>query len=252
MGVFTLRMNVISFSLYGTHPKYLHGMVKNIELARQFYPGWNIRIYCDEHCFKMMTPASPTFDHGVFSYTSSGVFLSCCGLDWCPPMLQRYLIADDPKVDRFIVRDADSRISQREVDAVNAWIESDKICHVMRDHPAHQLMPGGMIGIQPRRPNWTMPSMKWLIEYYLKNTNPPDLKAYQLDQDFLGKVLWPMFKNSMIQHDACLGRRNELGALPWPTPRTDWPRFVGEVWNINEDGTETPRDGDWQQIPVDE
>ncbi len=65
-------------------------------------------------------------------------------------MFWRFLIADDLTVDRFLIRDADSRylftiaasihfdrFSMRELHAVNEWIASGKQLHVMRDHPYH-------------------------------------------------------------------------------------------------------------------
>ena len=37
----------------------------------------------------------------------------------------------------FLSRDLDSRISSREVAAVEEWLRSDKDFHFMRDHPEH-------------------------------------------------------------------------------------------------------------------
>ena len=37
----------------------------------------------------------------------------------------------------MISRDADSRLSLREKEAVEKWINSDKDFHIMRDHPHH-------------------------------------------------------------------------------------------------------------------
>ena len=54
-----------------------------------------------------------------------------------PGMFWRFLALNDPLVDIFIVRDTDSRINIREERAVNEWLESDKLLHVMRDHPHH-------------------------------------------------------------------------------------------------------------------
>lgn len=40
-------------------------------------------------------------------------------------------------VDTFMSRDADSRIIPREEAAVREWLTTDRIFHVMRDHPYH-------------------------------------------------------------------------------------------------------------------
>ena len=48
------------------------------------------------------------------------------------PATWRWLPISDPFVDLFMSRDSDSLILQREVDSVNAWLESDKVGHIMR------------------------------------------------------------------------------------------------------------------------
>ena len=51
-------------------------------------------------------------------------------------------------VERFISRDADSRLSIREKLAVDKWIESDKTLHIMRDHPHHNVyIFAGLFGL---------------------------------------------------------------------------------------------------------
>ena len=63
-------------------------------------------------------------------------------------MFWRFLVANDHTVDRYIIRDADSRVSQRERDAVNDWINSGLKFHTMKDHPKHHGWPilGGTWG----------------------------------------------------------------------------------------------------------
>jgi hypothetical protein len=53
------------------------------------------------------------------------------------PMTWRFFPLLDQSVDRVMSRDSDSPILPREVDAVNEWLQSDKIFHAMRDHPSH-------------------------------------------------------------------------------------------------------------------
>ena len=49
----------------------------------------------------------------------------------------RFLPLMDPLVDQFIARDIDSEINDREVAAVNQWLNSNYTFHVMRDHQGH-------------------------------------------------------------------------------------------------------------------
>lgn len=236
-------MNVVSFSLYGTHPRYLIGAARNLELAKKFYPGWGVAF-----CVPWTAPLS------LYSEFLPALHVrQYSDLD-IPDMFLRLVAADGfgiGRMDRIIFRDCDSRISEREVEAVQDWIASDKILHIMRDHPAHRLVPGGMFGLQVQRDNWDFPCMYQLIREWMKETEM-DPHAYGADEEFLDRKIWPMLNGSVIQHDIIPGRREELSAWncrPWPKPRKDWPRFVGEVFEINELGEEYPRPGDWENIP---
>lgn len=53
------------------------------------------------------------------------------------PMTWRFLPLMDDLVDIIISRDSDSPILQREVDAVQEWLESNSTFHAMRDNPYH-------------------------------------------------------------------------------------------------------------------
>ncbi len=44
----------------------------------------------------------------------------------------RWFPIGDRFVDLWLSRDSDSMIYQREVDAVDAWLKSDKLVHIMR------------------------------------------------------------------------------------------------------------------------
>lgn len=62
---------------------------------------------------------------------------SFIGDDMSFGMLWRFSIAGDESVDRYVIRDVDSRLNTRERLAVQDWIESGFPLHVMRDHPYH-------------------------------------------------------------------------------------------------------------------
>lgn len=52
--------------------------------------------------------------------------------------LWRYLALLDNKVDVALMRDADARITPRELTALLEWMESEYTFHVMRDHQEHR------------------------------------------------------------------------------------------------------------------
>jgi hypothetical protein len=60
-------------------------------------------------------------------------------------MFYRFLVAADSTVDRFIIRDVDSRLNARDRLAVEEWIQSKLAVHVLRDHVNHCLPMNGRI-----------------------------------------------------------------------------------------------------------
>ena len=41
-------MKIISYSLWGNHKVYTYGMIENVLLARDMYPGWQVRIHYND------------------------------------------------------------------------------------------------------------------------------------------------------------------------------------------------------------
>jgi len=72
------------------------------------------------------------------------------------PMIWRFTVVDDPEVDVFIVRDADSRLTPRDATVVADWLrrspEKAAVFHCVRDHPSHSRFPvsGGLWGARRR------------------------------------------------------------------------------------------------------
>jgi len=73
------------------------------------------------------------------------------------PMLWRFTVADDPEVDAFVVRDADSRLTSRDAAVVADWLrrrpETAAAFHCVRDHPAHadSFVNGGLWGARRKQ-----------------------------------------------------------------------------------------------------
>lgn len=228
----------ISFSLYvrgGSGRKYLIGAERNVELAKQFYPDWKCVFWCD----KSVPETS------IQSLTKAGAIVIKQPAPVYPPMFWRFLIADvgvmTPFVSRYLVRDADSRIGQREADACNQWIESRRPFWTARDHPAHaRPINGGMWGAVAG----CIPKMTALMDMF------PHKDEYHSDSEFLDKILWPLVKDKAFQHDS-FSSKAYPGSFPFPTKRKDQKDFVGQVFEVDEHGNESPREGDWQQIPKD-
>jgi hypothetical protein len=214
---------VISFSVYGSDPKYTMGMLKNIELANYIYPGWLVYVYHSN------IPSEILEQYKKYPYVTT---FDMSGSD-IPGMFWRFLVESDI----FISRDADSRLSQREKSAVDEWIFSGKSLHVMRDHPAHNVIvvPGGMFGIN-RLSGGVNIDMKQTVNKWLSSVS--NSTAYGVDQIFLrGIYAFYYERGDVMIHDS-IGSFGDK-SVPFPTKLDKNYHFVGEVFdefdNIRED-----------------
>jgi hypothetical protein len=226
-----MKKNVIAYSLWGDKPIYWYGALKNIELANKYYPGWISRFYIDKNCRKELIETIKGKDVEVFlvdpnsmNNTSNWQTHSFQGMFW------RFWASEGEDVDVFLSRDCDSRISEREVSAVNEWLSSNKSFHIMRDHPYHTTpILGGMWGCR----GGIMRKIK-LSERILQWTSQSNGNYnFGVDQDFLARVIYPIVVNYSMEHSEFnLGFGGEI--RPFPTIRKDY-EYVGDVFDENED-----------------
>ena len=214
-------MKAVSFSLFGSQRIYLIGALRNAELYLKFFPGWQCIFYCEKE-------SVPT--HIVTGLMERGARVRPYSrLEYPNGMFSRFLIADDPTVERFICRDVDSRPSQREVNAVNAWIESGRSCHIMRDHPYHAtLIMGGLWGAKAgvlRNVEQSIKQFSRAKFVYNRETQ------YGADQEFLIRHLWPKARNDSLIHDSC--RVHGLTGEPFPDGLTEGD-FVGSIYDAED------------------
>ena len=200
---------IIAFSLWGNNPKYTIGAIKNAELSKSIYPGWTSRFY-----------VSKDVNHDIKKQlidSGSEVLIMPTEGDWTG-MFWRFDAASDLDVEVMISRDTDSRLTEREAAAVNEWLTSDKLFHIMRDHPWHGTpILGGMWGVKAP----LLRNINVLIENYAKGN------FWQVDQNFLRDIVYPIVKNTAMVHDEFFERK------PWPKPRAQL-EFVGQVFDENE------------------
>jgi len=188
---------------------YWEGALDNIRLAAQLYPGWICRFYVCTSSPSALVDTLRNEHCQIIFMDSTGPY---SGLFW------RFLAVDDADV--MICRDADSRISIRELHAVEEWLKSDKYFHIMRDHPQHtSLIMGGM---------WGARSLSGLTDAI--RSLPPYFYDYKAaDQIFLSQYLYPIVKNHAMIHDSY----NLFGdGVEFPTPR-EHDDFVGKVYDPN-------------------
>lgn len=191
---------IIAFSLYGNNPKYLEPAVINAEISSLIYPDWVCRFYVDESVPQ----------HTIQRLTSQNaeIIFADSEMKKMPATMWRFLALDDESVSSVIFRDADSVISQREAKAVNAWLNSGKPFHTLRDHGAHtELVLAGMWGAHCGY----LPHMQTLIMQYVNNTK---LDKRFADQYFLRQHIWGFIRDHLYAHDSLFGF---LNAQPFPS-----------------------------------
>ena len=194
------------FSFYGNtsssahkHKKYVAGIEENLRLLRSEYgESWSMRLYYD-------LPRTDRLMEQLCDLACTNNNLDLCHVRHLPgcgqldltdasqifAMLWRFLPCVDPQVEVMVSRDLDSRISAREVSAVEEWLESGLQVHAMRDHPAHNTaMLGGMWGArmtEESRPRW----VETWREMVRDGLSLASRERKGPDQQLLTKWVWP-------------------------------------------------------------
>lgn len=214
-------MNLISFTLWGTDLKYLHGAVANAELAKTIYPGWRC-------VFFVYDLGSETADR----LREQGALVTRFPFEGVGRYYWRHCIPDVfwRGVDRYIVRDCDSRLSERERAAVDEWVASGRTYHFMRDHPSHSVAwMQGMYGVKGYELRGITNRLRCVPDEY-GGINP-----------MWGEWFSQIPPERRLEHGEFY-REHYPHQKPFPTPRAG-ERFVGEIFDENG----TPND-DWKAL----
>lgn len=208
---------IIAFSLYGTDRMYYVGMLRNCELAPKIYPEWKVWVYVSSEVgpdwIKQIKDRGGKVIKGEEELKGYpvGKNIGHLGAFW------RFLPARDPDTEVLISRDADSRLNVRERAAVDVWLASGMKFHSMRDHYNHHY-------------HYFMAGM-WGVKGHLDVLEL--LKGYPLDghkgedQEWQKARLWPIAKNSCMEHG--------INGQPFP-PHDSYPGFVGQRFTEHEKG----------------
>ena len=233
-----MKNKAISYSLWGSNPIYHTGILRNAEYIAQHLPDWQMVVWYDS---SILVGTSDLLDElralGAECYFRPNRIRHSSIMEY--GTFWRFRTIDLKKYTHIIFRDADSRLSARDMAAVDEWIRSQTILHVIRDHPYHNNaypinrpgILGGLWGIWAEAVELSMDNM--IANYYEARNFKPS--GYGSDQEFLTPLL-EFFKGSVLIHD-------EIGGtgLPFPLPR-DGFAFCGE--RINPDESPFPHDRD--------
>lgn len=215
-------MNVFSFTLYGSNPKYVRGMIDNVNLINQKFPTWYTYIYY--------------FDIPQWAYkflrSSLNVKMIPAEFHDIRARMERYYPIDEPGVAVMIVRDSDSRIHERDEWCIHRFLESDKVLHMIRDHPHH---------------NWKIMSGLWGLKkvgvpFSFRGTVHAYIGSHKIiwcsDMDFLGDTVYPLLVNGSLVHGMIrMSPEETVVDIPFPVVNHD---FCGQVMDY-PDGSDVPR-----------
>ncbi len=199
------KKNVIAFSLWGNQKRYIFGALRNLLLAPDIYPDWELWFYVDES-------VSPGFLNTIKKLNGK-VIIEEKNQSMREKLCWRFQVVNHPDVGRFLVRDADSVFSVREHNAVQEWIASDKHFHVIRDWWTHTdlILAGLWGGI-----SGTLPDINTLLNQY----SPNAVSTPNIDQWFLRDCIWRYVKQSCLTHDRCFDFDNPQ-RFPGKNPDTN-------------------------------
>ena len=205
-------MKIISFSLWGNELKYSFGAIKNAKLAQHVFPNWFCRFYIDS---TVPLPIIKELD----KLKNTQIVLMKKPGNWSSAFW-RLKPAFEDDVEILLSRDTDSRLNSREKDAIDEWLSSDKLVHIMRDHPSHgKAILAGTCGFKGSVLN----NFKEIIEEYKKKKGC----YHQVDQDFLCDVVYPNVKENTYVHDEFFGKK------PFPTQRNGL-EFIGQSFDEHD------------------
>lgn len=131
---------VASFSLWGDCERYTVGAIENAKsIGSEFYSGWESWFY---------THPSVSQDIQEKIKDVGGKIIQTNGNPDFSMSFARFKPMTCSDVSIFVSRDCDSRVSDKEYQAVIEWEKSDMQFHCMRDHQFHNDWPvmAGMWG----------------------------------------------------------------------------------------------------------
>lgn len=177
----------ISYCLYGQLQKYIKGAEKNILINKKLLPEWTTIIYY----------SSDDYDNNLIEdLTKCGaIMIDIKTLEISKyvnyQMFWRYFVFEKNNIS--IVRDLDSRITHREVEYINRWIDSYNNYFIIRDHPWQSEVPGGLFGIKSPNKFWgffedyvKLHSLGWgvdqiMLKSYIDNVDKKNISYFSYD-----------------------------------------------------------------------
>jgi len=237
---------VISMSLYGNDPYYIWGVLRNAQLVPVYLPDWTLRVYVAANPAPSELAVPPRVINKLrllgaqiaYVSTQSGM----AARNW------RLLVANDQHVDYFLVRNADTRLSEREAAAVRDWLSvaekngsQSAIIHCIRDHPKHaeQAIVDGLWGGRPRALRQLLKqNITQMMDSITSSRSSSSVKSTNnIMRTLLNQLLWPVVSNFSYCHDSvspCDRWTPSSSRRGFPLPRQG-QEYIGQKFDYNQE-----------------
>jgi len=176
---------VISYSLYGNQLRFLVGAIKNAQLAQVFFPGFTVRYY--------VGASVPTWTRSTLDLFPNVEQVEVDLPENSLARMWRFKAICDPTVDVVLSRDCDARLSLREAEAHQEFLDSGFGFHIIRDHPTGHgyLISAGMIACRTKD-----------LHFFQKIWDETPLRdTYMQDQEFMAHQIYPHVAANCLIHD---------------------------------------------------
>jgi hypothetical protein len=219
-------MKIISFGLWGSNPMYLNGTIENVKLIESLLPDWICRFYIDSNI---------NVDIKKFLQLKKCQIIE---IQDCKKygLMKRFLPLFDSSIERFLIRDTDSRVTPREVHLIRRWEESNFNFFIIRDHIAHTFPIMG--GVWGGKPNILPKEFEHIFNSFIDDIDKYKVfhdyfEYYNCDQFFLRDELWKYIKEDhlgFVRFPELIQSNNEF-VIDYPLNNSY--HFIGQKYNQN-------------------
>lgn len=182
---------LFSYCLYGKYnSKYYVGLEENIIYILKRFPTALIYLWFGSDVeFSYFDKYKENMKIEIFKLSETGHIM----------MSYRFVSIDFQDIDVMLVRDADSRISDREIKFINEFIESPYLIHTIRDHKGHH-MPLMGCAFNVKKKFMQQYNIKIIQIIKLYKINNIKLDYYNSDQNLLVIIFYNNFKHLLLVH----------------------------------------------------
>ena len=178
-------MKIISYSIFGDEQWYRNGLIKNIEIAKNLFSDWTVRVYISNKIEKAFIDKVSKHENVELIIKDEKYPFE--GLMWrMLPMEEGHEVV--------AVRDCDTRLFKRDKNLLDDWMSLDFKYHVCRENPgSFNVMLGGLYGGKKPKIEIEEKWHKWR-ENYIKGKK----SLFLSDLDFLRKHVYPYIRHDLI------------------------------------------------------